>query len=406
MISATTTSRTPDRNEPVGMSAVCDRLLAVLGQVLPGDGAKALHEPEFAGKEWSYAKECLDSGWVSSAGKFVDEFEARLAQYTGARHAVAVVNGTAALEIALRLAGVHSGEEVILPALTFVATANAVAHCGAIPHLADSEDASLGLDPQALQEHLADIAERTSGGWRNRISGRRLAAIVPMHALGHPAPMPHILELARRYALPVIEDAAESLGSTLGGRHTGTFGLAGTLSFNGNKVVTTGGGGAILTDDEPLARRARHLTTTAKRPDPWRYFHDEVGYNYRLPNINAALGCAQMERLPDMLVRKRRLAHRYRAHCAGAPGIRFIDEPPDSSSNFWLNAVRLDIAGLEERDAIIGALVAAGFHCRPLWTLMHRLPMYQDCCRAPLPVAEKLEASVIELPSSAKLAGA
>jgi perosamine synthetase len=386
------------------MSPFSDRLLSVLGAVLPGDGPKALHEPEFAGNEWAYVKECIDSGWVSSVGKFVDEFESRLAQFTGARYAVAVVNGTAALEIAVRLAGASGGDEVIVPALTFVATANAVAHCGAIPHFVDCTESSLGLDPDALLAHLAHIAERSGGGWRNRTTGRRLAAILPMHALGHPAAMPRILEVASRYALPVVEDAAESLGSTLGGRHTGTFGLMGTLSFNGNKVITTGGGGAILTNDESLARHARHLTTTAKQPHPWRFFHDEVGYNYRLPNLNAALGCAQLERLPDMLARKRRLADAYRVRFAGTPGIRFIDEPPDSVSNFWLNAVQLDVDVLEERDSIIGSLVAAGYHCRPLWTLMHRLPMFQECSRAPLPVAEKLEVSVIKLPSSAKLA--
>jgi len=385
------------------MSVIVKRLLRALGSVLPQNGPKALHEPEFAGNEWAYTKECIDSGWVSSAGKFVDEFEARLARYTGARCAVAVVNGTAALEIAIRLAGARSGEEVIVPALTFVATANAVVHCGALPHFVDSDRATLGLDAQALQAHLGRVAECSGGAWRNRFNGRRLAAIVPMHALGHPADMAAILEVAARYALPVVEDAAESLGSSLGGRHTGTFGLAGTLSFNGNKVVTTGGGGAILSNDEALARHARHLTTTAKQAHPWRFIHDEVGYNYRLPNINAALGCAQMERLPDMLARKRRLAHAYRAQFADAPGIHFIDEPVGSVSNFWLNAVRLDIEDIEERDQIIGALVAGGYHCRPLWTLMHRLPMFRECSRAPLTVAERLEVSVIKLPSSAKL---
>jgi perosamine synthetase len=385
------------------MSVVDSQLLAVLEAVLPRGGPLALHEPEFAGNEWAYTRACIDSGWVSSAGKFVDEFEARLAQFTGARHAVAVVNGTAALQVAVSLAGVRGGDEVIIPALTFVATANAVAHCGAVPHFVDSEERSLGVDPDALRDHLERIAERSGGGWRNRLTGRRLAAIVPMHALGHPVAMPRLLEVAGRYELPVVEDAAESLGSTLGGRHTGTFGVAGTLSFNGNKIVTTGGGGAILTDDEALARHARHLTTTAKLPHAWRFTHDEVGYNYRLPNLNAALGCAQLERLPDMLSRKRRLAAAYRKRLAAERNMQFIDEPPGSASNFWLNAVRLELEDIEERDAIIGTLVAAGYHCRPLWTLMHRLPMYADCARAPLPVAEKLEKSVIKLPSSAKL---
>jgi perosamine synthetase len=386
------------------MNTLSSKLLAVLETVLPQDGPKALHEPEFAGNEWANTKECLDSGWVSSAGKFVDEFEKRLAQYTGARYAVAVVNGTAALEIAVRLAGVGAGEEVVVPALTFVATANAVAHCGAIPHFADSEETSLGLDPEALQTYLEQVAERAAGAWRNRVTGRRLAAIVPMHALGHPTRIHEILEVAARYQLPVVEDAAESLGSTVRGQHTGTFGLTGTLSFNGNKIITTGGGGAILTNDEPLARHARHLTTTAKLPHPWKFLHDEVGYNYRMPNLNAAVGCAQMERLDDMLARKRRLAHAYRAQLEGVQDMHFIDEPPECVSNFWLNAVRVDVDSVEERDDVIGSLVAAGYHCRPLWTLLHRLPMYADCSSAPLPVAERLEASVIKLPSSAKLA--
>jgi perosamine synthetase len=385
------------------MSEVCSRLLSVLEAVLARGGSRALHEPEFAGNEWAYTKECIDSGWVSSAGKFVDEFESRLAQFTGTRHAVAVVNGTAALQVAVRLAGVQSGEEVIVPALTFVATANAVVHCSAIPHFVDSEETSLGIDADALRSHLEHIAERTGGCWRNRITGRRLAAIVPMHALGHPADMPRIMEVASAYALPVIEDAAESLGSTLGGRHTGTFGLMGTLSFNGNKIVTTGGGGAILTADAALARHAKHLTTTAKRPHAWEFFHDEVGFNYRLPNLNAALGCAQLERLPDMLARKRRLAECYRSRFAETTGLAFIDEPPGTESNFWLNAVRAELASTVERDAILGALIAAGYQCRPLWTLMHRLPMYQHCPRAPLPIAERLELSVIKLPSSASL---
>ena len=387
------------------MTDVAEQLLSVLRAALPQNGPKALHEPEFAGNEWAYTKECIDSGWVSTAGKFVDRFEAQLAELTGARHAVAVVNGTAALQVAIALAGVRAGEEVIVPALTFVATANAVAHCGGVPHFVDSEPASLGMDAEALRVHLADVAEPAGGFWRNRITGRRLAAVVPMHALGHPAAVPRIMEVSARYALPVIEDAAESLGSTLEGQHTGTFGLAGTLSFNGNKIVTTGGGGAILTDDAELARHAKHLTTTAKRPHAWEFFHDEVGFNFRMPNLNAALGCAQLERLGDMLARKRRLADRYRSQLTQRIGLSFIDEPQGSRSNFWLNAVRFEPMNLAERNALLGTLIEAGFHCRPLWTLMHRLPMYQHCPRAELPVAERLELSVIKLPSSAFLVG-
>lgn len=388
------------------MTTSCDSLLDVLNQVLPGSGPKALHEPEFAGNEWRYTQECLDTGWVSSVGKFVDQFEARLAEFTGAKHAVVVVNGTVALQIALRLCGVGPGDEVLVPTLSFVATANAVAHCDATPHFLDSEAGTLGIDPRALAAHLSRIAERSGAAWRNRLTGRRLAAIVPMHALGHPADMPRILAVAGEYALPVIEDAAESLGSTLHSKHTGTFGLAGTLSFNGNKIVTTGGGGAILTDDAALARHAKHVTTTAKRAHAWEFYHDEVAFNFRLPNLNAAVGCAQLERLPDMLSRKRRLADAYRAQVKNRPELQFIDEPPGSRSNYWLNAVRVRLADLGERNELLEKLISRGFQCRPLWTLLHRLPMYRECPRAELPVAERLEVSVITLPSSAALAGA
>lgn len=388
-------------NHPQLIACFLSGLTKILGKT--GKGIP-LHEPEFSGNEWAYVKECLDTGWVSSVGKYVDEFELRLAEYTGARHAVAVVNGTAALHIALELAGVKEGDEVIVPALSFVATANAVAHCGAIPHFVDSAQDTLGIDPVALGIHLAHIAEPATSGLRNRETGRRIAAIVPMHAFGHPVALAPLLDLAGRYDLPVIEDAAESLGSFYQGRHTGTFGKMGALSFNGNKIITTGGGGAILTDDAELARHAKHLTTTAKRPHRWEFFHDEVAYNYRLPNLNAALGCAQLELLPDMLVRKRRLAERYRSVFVDASGISFCAEPAGSQSNYWLNAVRIAAADMQVRDALLAASNDAGYQCRPAWTLLHKLPMFAGCPRAPLLVAEQLEASLINLPSSAKLA--
>lgn len=364
----------------------------------------ALHEPEFSGNERTLVQDCLDSTFVSSVGKYVDQFETMLADYTGAKHAVAVVNGTAALHIALKLAGVQPQDEVLLPALSFVATANAVAHCGAVPHFVDSGLDTMGIDPMALAEYLNTTAESTSNGLRNRHTGRRIAAIVPVHTYGHPVDMASLMEVANRHKLAVVEDAAESLGSTYQGLHTGTFGMLGTLSFNGNKIITTGGGGAILTNDAELARHAKHLTTTAKRPHRWEFFHDEVAWNYRLPNLNAALGCAQMDRLPDFLARKRELGNRYQAAFSRLNGIRFVAEPVQSRSNYWLNTVRLEAPEINVRDQMLAAANAAGYQCRPAWTLLNKLPMFVACPRALLPVAERLEASLINLPSSAKLA--
>jgi perosamine synthetase len=380
------------------------RLLQGLKEVLgaPEDFIP-LHEPEFTSRESVLVQDCLDSTFVSSVGKYVDQFEAMLAEYTGARHALAVVNGTVALHIALKLAGVQPEDEVLVPALSFVATANAVVHCGAVPHFVDSSLDTMGIDPIALSEYLVTTAEPASHGLRNRHTGRRIAAIVPMHTYGHPVEMALLMEVANRNKLPVVEDAAESLGSTHQGRHTGTFGKLGVLSFNGNKIVTTGGGGAILTNDAELARHGKHLTTTAKRPHRWEFFHDEVAWNYRLPNLNAALGCAQMERLANFLARKRGLATRYQAAFEHLGGVCFVTEPPGCRSNYWLNTVRLDQPDVNIRDHLLAAANDAGYQCRPTWTLLHKLPMYADCPRAPLSVAEQLEASLINLPSSACL---
>lgn len=390
--------------EPIDSTSLAGSFVSCLERVLGRpDCPIALHEPEFAGREWEYVKECLDTGWVSSVGKYVDEFEARLAEYTGARYAIAVVNGTAGLHVALEVAGVTLGDEVLVPALTFVATANAVSHCRAIPHFVDSSETGFGIDPNALAEHLRNIAETSTGQCRNRVTGRRIAALVPMHVFGHPAAMGDLVAIAARYGIPVVEDAAESLGSRIGERHTGTFGKIGVLSFNGNKIITTGGGGALLTDDPELASKLKHLTTTAKIPHPWEFVHDQVAYNYRLPNINAALGCAQLERLPEMLERKRKLAADYRKAFALAPALFFLDEPQGCHSNFWLNAVRLVAADDGVRENLLAAANNAGYQCRPAWRLMHRLPMYRVAPRAPLPVAESLEQSLINIPSSASL---
>ena len=386
------------------MSAVADSIVTTLREVLEPDGAfLPLHEPTFAGNEWPYVKECIDTGWVSSAGAYVDRFEADLAAYTGVRRAVAVVNGTAALHVALLLAGVERDDEVLVPALTFVATANAVAYCGAVPHFVDSEERTLGLDAGKLGEYLDEIAVVEGGLCRNRATGRTIRAVVPMHTFGHPVDLDALAAVCDRFALVMIEDAAESLGSFYKGRHTGQWGRMATLSFNGNKTITTGGGGALLTDDDALADRAKHLTTTGKRPHRWAYEHDAVAFNYRLPNLNAALGCAQLEQLDGFLAQKRRLAARYAEAFAAVDGVRFVTEPAFAQSNYWLNALLLDEAHADERDPLLAASNDAGVMTRPVWTLMNSLPMYQACPRMDLAVAESIERRLVNIPSSASL---
>lgn len=382
------------------LDSAIDAVRAVTGT---GSGPVALHEPSFIGNEWEMVKRCLDSGWVSSAGEFVEEFERRLCQQTGARHAVAVVNGTAALHTALLLAGVTAGDEVLVPTLTFIGTANAIAYCGASPHFVDSEEVTLGVDPDKLKAYLVAAVEVRGGQSYNRATGNRIAALVPMHTFGHPVRLRELLDLGEDFGIPIVEDAAESLGSYYEGRHTGTFGKLGILSFNGNKIITTGGGGAVLTNDPALANAARHLTTTARLPHAWSFIHDRVAFNYRMPNINAALGCAQLEFLVDFLSRKRRVAKAYQVSFSGVDGMRIQVEPRGCLSNYWLNTLVLD-RGLEAmRDALLAAFAKAGIMARPAWTLMHRLPMFTSMPRMDLSMAESLEARIISLPSSAAL---
>lgn len=369
-----------------------------------GPAPAVLHEPCFQGNEWAYVKECIDSTFVSSVGKFVDQFETGLADYTGASRAIAVANGTAALHIALLLVGVSRDDEVLAPALSFVATANAISYCGGVPHFVDSEERTLGVDANALRSYLRDVTAMRGGVCFNSATGRPIRALVPMHTFGHPSDIEGLLDVAAEFGLALIEDAAESLGSTYAGRHTGTFGRIGTLSFNGNKTITTGGGGAILTSDRKLAARAKHLTTTAKLPHRWEFVHDEVGYNYRMPNINAALGCAQLEQLPRLIEAKRVLHERYAASFADVEHLRLLSEPPRARSNYWLQAILLDAAQAAERDAILGATNDVGLMTRPAWTLMHRLAAFAGSPRMPLPVAESLSARLINIPSSAQLA--
>lgn len=359
-----------------------------------------LHEPYFIGNEWNYVKECIDTGWVSSVGKFVDKFEEKLVEYTGVKRAIAVVNGTAALHICLKLVGVEQGHEVLIPTLTFVATANAVSHCGAIPHFVDSEERTLGLDPYKLGEYLNEIVEIRSEGCFNKQSGRYIKAVVPMHTFGHPVDIDPLIEICQRFKLELVEDAAESLGSYYKGRHTGNWGRVSALSFNGNKIVTTGGGGAILTNDEKIGKLAKHITTTAKAPHKWAFYHDMVGYNYRLPNINAALGCAQLEQLPLFLEKKRALANLYRQRFSTVQGVKFFTEFEFARSNYWLNVLLLENGNLAVRDSILEISNANGIMTRPVWTLMHKLPMYKSCPRMDLKVAENLEDKIINIPSS------
>lgn len=377
-------------------------IVAAIASVI-GTERAGLHEPRFRGNEWNYLKECLDSTFVSSVGKFVDQFEADLAEFTGATRAIAVVNGTAALHVALLMAGVEPGDEVLLPALTFIATANAVAYCGATPHFVDSEFNSLGMDAVALRAHLTETTEMHSGRCINRITGKVIRAMVPMHTFGHAADIVALLAVAHDFNLQLVEDAAESLGSMVGDRHTGTFGLMGTLSFNGNKTITTGGGGAILTNNAALGARLKHITTTAKIPHRWNFVHDEVGFNYRMPNLNAALGCAQLEQLPAFLQDKRALFDSYQKRFADVQGVRLMAEPAGTTSNYWLQAILLDEDQSAQRDAVLTATNDAGQMTRPVWTLMHRMPMYAGAPRAETPVADALEQRLINIPSSVGL---
>jgi len=360
-----------------------------------------LHEPKFAGNEKAYVVKAIDSTFVSSVGEYVNRFEEMMCRITGAKFSVATVNGTAALHIALKLAGVGPGDEVIAPPLSFVATANAISYCGALPVFLDVDKATLGLSPEALSGFLERHATRGPGNSSlNRTTGKRIAACVPVHIFGHPCRIDEILQICGDYGIPVVEDAAESLGSLYKGRHTGTFGLMGIYSFNGNKTVTCGGGGAIVTDDETLAKRAKHVTTTAKIPHPYEYVHDETGYNYRMPNLNAALACAQLEQLDTFIDNKRELAARYATFFRGI-GIDFIHEPLNARSNYWLNAIVLE--NLAQRDAFLEFTNQARVMTRPCWRLMHRLPMFRECQTDGLKQAQWLEERVVNIPSSVRL---
>ncbi|MDN5337934.1 MAG: perosamine synthetase [Thermotogaceae bacterium] len=359
-----------------------------------------LHEPVFLGNEKKYLLECIDTGYVSYIGEFVKRLEKITAEFTGALYAIAVVNGTAGLHVALKVVGVNPGDEVITQPLTFVATANAISHCGAYPVFVDVDIDTLGMSPESLRKFLKDYAEVKNGNLYNKSTGRRISAVVPVHVFGHPCRIEEIIEICSEYGLPVVEDAAEALGSWYKSKHCGTFGKIGVLSFNGNKTITTGGGGMILTNDSEIAHKIYHLTTTAKIPHPYEYIHDEIAYNYRLPNVNAAIGVAQMEKINEILNNKRQTAMLYKQFCEEEK-IRFIVEPNHSKSNYWLNGIILE--NRKERDEFLEYTNSNGVHTRPIWRLMHKLDMYKGCFKLETPNSEWLEDRVVNLPSGVRV---
>ncbi|MGB9747753.1 MAG: LegC family aminotransferase [Bacteroidales bacterium] len=363
------------------------------------EGHIPLHEPRLLGNERKYILDALDSNFVSSVGAYVGRFEEMCAAYTGAKYAVATMNGTAALHIALLMAGVKPGEEVVTQPLTFVATSNAIAYTGAKPVFVDVSENTLGLSPKSLQEFLEkDTVKHSDGFLYNRHTNARIAAVVPMHTFGHPAEIDVIAEICNLYNIPLVEDAAESVGSFYKNRHTGTFGLLGILSFNGNKMITTGGGGMILTNNEEIAKKAKHITTTGKVPHAWEFYHDMVAYNYRLINLSAALGCAQMEQAEVFVKAKRRLAERYSEFFTRYKDVVFFTEPENCRSNYWLNTILLP--SREERDRFLQVTNENGVMTRPAWNLMHHLPMYKDCFHGKLDTAERLVERIVNIPSS------
>ncbi len=370
-----------------------------------GSGPASLHAPSFTGNELRYLEECIESTYVSSVGNFVEKFERNLAEYTGADYAICVVNGTSALHLALILAGVEPHDEVLIPTLTFVATANAVRYCNATPHFVDSSDIDLGIDVEKLRDYLKKNTQQINGNCVNLTSERIIRGIVPMHTFGHASDLHGLAKLCLEFNLVMVEDAAESIGTLYRGKHTGLFGKMGILSFNGNKTITTGGGGAILTNDSRIAERAKHLSSTAKLSHAWEYVHDQVGYNYRMPNLNAALGCAQLEELPEKLLKKRELFKKYSVSFENLHGIRMYEEPPHSTSNYWLQAAILEPSHVDFQHEILLRSNQMNIGTRPPWKLIHTLKPYEDCPRMDLTKAKELQARIINIPSSPDLVG-
>lgn len=358
-----------------------------------------LHAPTFAGNEKKYLNECIDTTFVSSVGKFVDLFEQKIAEYTAAKQAVVCVNGTNALHIALKLSGVEKGDEVITQPLTFIATTNAIVYAGAVPVFVDVDKDTMGLSPKSLEQFLQANAELRANECFHKQTNRRIKACMPMHTFGHACRIEEIIAICERYHIQVVEDAAEAMGSYYKGKHLGSFAKIGAISFNGNKTITTGGGGVILTNDETIGKHAKHLTTQAKLPHAWEFVHDEIGYNYRMPNINAALGVAQLEQLDHFLANKRTTAEAYKNYFQ-KQGIAFFAERAEERCNYWLNAIILK--NKEERDAFLTESNAKAVMTRPIWQLMNRLPMFKDSPKTDLSNAEWLEARVVNIPSGVR----
>lgn len=378
-----------------------ENVISFIKKTYPGQDKIYLHEPLFIGNEKKYILDAIDSTFVSSVGKYVNRFEEEIAKIAGTKYAVATVNGTAALHAALIVAGVKKGDEVLSQSLTFIATANAISYIGAKPIFIDVDMDTMGMSSKSLQYFLEANALIKDGKCFNKKTGNKISGCVPMHTFGHPCKIDEIAEICNEWKIALIEDAAESLGSYYKNQHTGSFGLMGTFSFNGNKTITCGGGGAIVTNDESLARKAKHLTTQAKIPHQWEFKHDMIGYNYRMPNLNAALACAQLEQLSNFVKNKRELAHLYKAYFQNNKEITFMDEPQNSKSNFWLNTIYFK--SKIERDLFLQETNENGVMTRPVWALMSKLKMFENCINDGLKNSLILENSLVNIPSSVRL---
>lgn len=375
-------------------------IINIIKKIL-GRGRHFLHEPYFCGNEWKYVKKTLDDNYVSSIGSFVDKFEDQIKKFTKSKYAISVVNGTEALHLGLVACGVKNNDEVFVPTITFAGTANAITYSGAVPHFVDSELETLGIDPIKLEKYLKEISIKKGKFYFNKKTNRRISAIIPVHVFGNICQIDKILKIAKKYNLIVIEDAAEALGSFFHNKHAGTFGMVGCFSFNGNKILTTGGGGAIITNNKLLAKKIKHLSTTAKINDPWEYIHDAIGYNFRMPNLNAALGCAQLENLNKFLQAKRKLFNIYEKEFKLVEDIRIIKEKKFSKSNYWLNTIFIKNLSIKKRNQILKFAHKNNFFLRPVWRPLHTLKHFKKMPKMHIDVATKIYKSCINLPSSA-----